>query len=402
MKIVSVQKNSPADLSGICVDDVVLAINGHNISDVLDYRFYSTAEKLTITLQNRTIKLEKDAYQDLGITFETYLMDEKKNCRNNCIFCFIDQMPKGLRDTLYFKDDDARLSFLQGNYITLTNLSDRDVERIIKMNLSVNVSVHTTNPELRHAMLNNRFAGKTLSYLFKIARAKIALNCQIVLCKGWNDGKELLNTLRDLTVYKSIESIAVVPVGLTKFREGLTSLDVFTKQDAIDVVKLTQKFDRVYAADEFYLLAELPIPEDNYYNNYPQYENGVGMLRYHIEQFEDGTGLDDELCKAKNISIATGVAAYDTISALALKLQRKTKINFTVFKIKNRFFGETITVAGLLTATDIIDQLKGKQLGEYLLLTKYMLNSDGLFLDNLSVADVEQELGVKVKVQEFL
>ncbi|MDR0920659.1 MAG: DUF512 domain-containing protein [Oscillospiraceae bacterium] len=398
MKITVVSENSPAYFAGIDVGDTVLAINGHKINDVLDYKFYVATKKVKITLQDRTVKIKKEVYEDLGIEFETYLMDEKKNCHNKCIFCFIDQLPKDLRDTLYFKDDDARLSFLQGNYITLTNLTDSDVDRIIEMKLSVNVSVHTTNPQLRCKMMNNKFAGEKLEYLYSIARANIPVNCQIVLCKDWNDGAELFNSLRDLTFYKSIESIAVVPVGMTKFRESLQQIEPFDKKDAETVIECCSKFDRVYPADEFFLLAEKEIPKDEYYKDYPQYENGVGMLRYLEEEVKNRDILPFET----DFSIATGVAAYDTVSRLSLDIQKRFGVKITVFKIKNNFFGERITVAGLLTAQDIIEQLQGRLQYKNLLLPSVMFNFDGLTLDDKNKSDIEKALNVEVKISEFI
>jgi putative radical SAM enzyme (TIGR03279 family) len=269
------------------------------------------------------------------------------------------------------------------------------------MKLSVNISVHTTNPQLRCKIMGSKFAGEKLQYLYKIAGANIPINCQIVLCKDWNDGEELFNSLRDLNSFKSIGSIAVVPIGMTKFRENLTQIEPFTKEDAKNVISLTEKFENVYAADEFYLLAGKEIPPNEYYKDYPQYENGVGMLRYHITDFEHRI-VDADLTGVQSFSVATGVAAFETISKLCLELQKRTGVQITVFKIKNYFFGESITVAGLLTGTDIINQLKGKNLGDYLQLTSTMLNSDGLFLDNLTIKDIERELKVKVKFQEFL
>jgi putative radical SAM enzyme (TIGR03279 family) len=314
-----------------------------------------------------------------------------------------------MRETLYFKDDDARLSFLQGNYITLTNLTEPDVQRIIDMKLSVNVSVHTTNPELRVKMMNNRFAGEALEYLKRMAAAKIHLNCQIVLCKGWNDGRELLNSLLDLNDMKpAVKSVAVVPVGLTKYRENLTQFQPFTPEDAKAVIDITRKFNGVFAADEFYLLAGEEIPPDEYYGDYPQYENGVGMVRYQIRNFEDNIdyiGEEEGLLDLKGIksfSMAVGTSVAGVMGTFAEKLTEKTNVKVNIFPIKNLFWGESITVSGLITAGDIINQLKDKDLGDFLLLPKTMLNSDNLFLDNLTVEDIEKELNVKVRVQEFL
>lgn len=338
-------------------------------------------------------------------------MDEKQSCTNKCVFCFIDQMPKGMRETLYFKDDDARLSFLHGNYVTLTNLNDHDIERIIKMHLNINVSVHTTNPELRVKMMSNRFAGEKLKYLKMLADANITVNCQIVLCPELNDGDELVRSLNDLAdLYPSVQSIAVVPVGLSKFREGLYPLKPFTEKtanEALEIIEAKQEefFEKfgtrlVYAADEFYLKAKRAIPDDEYYEDYPQYENGVGLIRVLQKEFFDALENTDIENVNTNISIATGYAASEILIFLIEKAKEKWhNLNCKVYAIKNNYFGENITVAGLITGSDLVEQLKGKELGDYLVIPSVMLKQDSdLFLDDYTVSQVEKELNIKVKV----
>ncbi len=322
--ISSVIKGSKADRCGIKSGDTLIAINGNTIEDVLDYMFYIAVEKVSLSLERDGEAFEKTVrkseYDDIGLEFDTFLMDKKRSCSNKCIFCFIDQMPKGMRETLYFKDDDARLSFLQGNYVTLTNLDDRDIERIIKMRLNINVSVHTTNPELRCKMMNNRFAGDKLRFLKMLTDAGIELNCQIVCCPGINDGKELVRTLTDLErMMPNIQSVAVVPVGITKFREGLFPMKIFNKETAgaaIDVIEAVQKdclekygTRMVFASDEFYITAERPIPDAEYYEEYPQYENGVGLLRSLSDEVDAALDMQEEYSRKRKVSLATGTLA---------------------------------------------------------------------------------------------
>ncbi len=416
-EIKNVVKNSLAARNGVKAGDMLISVNGREISDVLDYMYYSSEQTIKLLLNRNgkhiILKIFKSEYDDLGLEFETFLMDKKQSCCNKCVFCFIDQMPPGMRSTLYFKDDDARLSFLQGNYVTLTNLNQHDIDRIIEMKLNINVSVHTTNPELRCKMMNNRFAGEKIRFLRQMADAGISMNCQIVLCPGLNDGDELRRTLTDLgSLMPNVSSIAVVPVGLTRFREGLFPLSLFDEESAgknIDIIEEYQKkfmneygTRLVFPSDEFYLTAKRPLPDNDYYEEYPQYENGVGMLR----------SLHDELVSAlecsaapdgfREVSIATGAAAYDFICELAeMAEKRYNNIKCRVYKIINHFFGETITVAGLLTAQDIMEQLKGMPLGTELLLTSSMIMRDSdLFLDDYRIADVEKELNVKIRLTE--
>ncbi len=414
VRITGVKKGSPAARCGIRAGDMLLKIGSKDIADVLDYMYYSAEGRIRLTLKRGDkfliLTVRKGEYDDTGLEFETFLMDKKQSCRNKCVFCFIDQMPRGMRETLYFKDDDARLSFLQGNYVTLTNLTQRDIDRIIEMKLGINVSVHTTNPELRCRMMNNRFAGEKLGYLRQMADGGISMNCQIVLCPGLNDGDELRRTLTDLgELMPHINSIAVVPVGLTKFRSGLYPLNLFDAEGAGKNIDLIEEFQQdflnrygtrlVYPSDEFYLTAGRPLPCGEYYEDYPQYENGVGMVRSLSDEFSEALENAPPLTEKREIAVATGAAAYGLICEFADNAQRKfPQLTCHVYKIVNVFFGETITVTGLLTARDIIAQLGGKNLGTELLLSDAMImrNSD-LFLDDLRIADVERALDIKIR-----
>lgn len=411
--ITGIIKHSPAHRAKIKSNDILISINDHEITDVLDYMFYSAEDKteLVIERKGKVLKkvVSKSEYDDLGLEFNSFLMDEKRSCSNKCIFCFIDQMPPGMRETLYFKDDDARLSFLQGNYVTLTNLNDNDIKRIIDMRLNINVSVHTTNPELRCKMMNNRFAGDKLKYLKMIADSGLMINCQIVCCPNVNDGEELKRTLNDLSdLMPNIQSVAVVPVGLTKYRDGLFPLECFNKINAgevIDIIESKQKeclrkygTRMVYPADEFYLLAERELPPTEFYEDYPQYENGVGLLRSLGDELESALKACEEIIEPRTVTLVTGAAAYDFHVMLTKKIMRKfPAVKINTEKIINKFFGETITVAGLITAGDLIDQLKGKSLGDELIIPKVMLKADEpVFLDDLTVSDVEKALNIKV------
>jgi putative radical SAM enzyme (TIGR03279 family) len=376
--IKSIIPGSPAEKAGIKAGSRLVSIDSQPINDVLDFMFYGD--------------------DDMGLEFDTFLMSEKKHCGNNCIFCFIDQNPCGMRESVYFKDDDSRLSFLQGNYITLTNLTESDAERIIQMRTPVNVSVHTTNPDLRVKMMGNPRAGQVLTILERFAKAGISMSCQLVLCPEWNDGDELIRSLRDLSKLKSIESIAVVPVGLTKYHTG--GLRSFTKSESTDIIKIVDAFGnvadtRIYCADEFYLNAGMELPAYEFYGSFPQYENGVGMLAYIRRTFMDSVGRTALGVPVHQTSIVTGTAAFPLISELT-----KPYGYVQVFAIRNDFFGETVTVSGLLTGQDIIAQLHGQDLGEQLLIGANSLNSDGLFLDNTTPADIESALSVKVKIIE--
>ncbi|MGN0677136.1 MAG: DUF512 domain-containing protein, partial [Ruminococcus sp.] len=397
----------------ISIGDFLISINGHKINDVLDYMYYSAENEISLLISRNekefTVNLEKSEYDDLGIESGSFLMDKKRTCRNKCVFCFIDQMPEGMRETLYFKDDDARLSFLQGNYVTLTNLEQSDIDRIISMKLNINVSVHTTNPELRCKMMNNRFAGEKLKYLKQMADSGIKLNCQIVLCPELNDGEELKRTLSDLgELMPNISSIAVVPVGLSKFREGLYPLKCFDKDSAGNAIDIISEFQNeffekygtrlVFPSDEFFLIAERKIPSSDYYEDFSQYENGVGMLRSIEDEFMQALECSDYDNHKRKISIATGYSAYNTIKKLAGLAEKKySGLKCEVYSIRNDFFGETITVTGLITATDILKQLENKNLGTELLISSSMLRRDtDIFLDDLTVSDVENRLNIKV------
>lgn len=417
VQILDVLKDSYAEKAGILPSDCILTINGNEINDVLDYRFFLTDKKITLTLKRGSAEYEvvikKSEYDDIGLEFDTYLMDDKKSCRNKCVFCFIDQLPKGMRDTLYFKDDDARLSFLMGNYITLTGLNDHDVERIVKMHMSpINISVHTTNPELRCKMMNNRFAGKSLEYLKAFNDGGIQMNCQIVLCRGLNDGDELVKTMHDLaSFYPNVNSVSIVPVGLTDHRENLFKLSPFTKKDALKVVGTVETFadlcmkcygSRIFfCSDEFYLMAGLELHDDSYYEGYPQIENGVGMLTSMKYEFDYAIENYKEEIKSqkRNISVATGKSAYKFIDGLLSELKALCpELNYRLYMIENEFFGSNITVAGLITATDLIKQLKGKELGDTLFLPNVMLESEGKrFLDDITLEQLKKELNVNIE-----
>ena len=411
---------SPADKAGIKAGDVLHTVNGHEIKDVLDYRFYIFENRVDLELTRDgvffQVRIRKDRYADIGLEFETYLMDKKRSCHNRCIFCFIDQLPEGMRETLYFKDDDSRLSFLMGNYITLTNLKDEDVDRIIAMHMSpINVSVHTTNPDLRVKMMRNKRAGEVLGYLRRMADAGITLNCQIVLCRGVNDGEELDRTMRELTeLYPALGSVSVVPSGLTKHREGLYPLTPFTPDECRAVVEQVERYADecmekygtrlFFCGDELYLKGGLPLHGEEYYEEFAQIENGVGMLASMQAEFnfaaEDTAALGGAVGESRTVSVATGYAACDFVSALARQAEERSdgKLRVNVYPIRNDFFGENITVAGLLTAQDIIAQLKDKELGEELLLPAVTLRAEGdLFLDGLSPEDVSRELSVPVR-----
>lgn len=414
--IKSIDTGSIAEELGLEPGDRLLTIDGQELEDIFDYEYYINSESILMVVLKQNgeeweLEIEHD-YEDLGITFENGLMSDYRSCRNKCIFCFIDQMPKGMRETLYFKDDDSRLSFLQGNYITLTNMSDKDIDRIIRFKLSpINVSVHTTNPELRCRMLNNRFAGEALQKIDRLYEAKTPMNGQIVLCKGVNDGAELERSIRDLTRFLPyMESVSVVPVGISKFREGLFPLEPLTKEDAIETIDIIERWQKtiyethhthfVHASDEFYILAERPLPEESRYDGYIQLENGVGMLRLMDtevkERLEELVGDDS----ADEISIATGVLAYEFLKGHVEAINQKfpnRKVH--LYRILNHFFGINITVAGLITGQDLMEQLKGKELGSRLLLPVCMFRSgEEVFLDDVTKTDIETALQVPVNI----
>ena len=397
--------------------ETLIAVNGNPIQDVLDYRFYTSEEKLRLRIETetgrqRTVRIKKGEYDDLGLIFDTYLMDKHHSCKNKCIFCFIDQMPKGMRESLYFKDDDSRLSFLFGNYVTLTNLTDADVDRIIKMHISpVNVSVHTMNPALRVQMMKNPNAGSSLRYLNRFAQAGIKLNTQLVLCPGVNDGAELQYSLDELgKLYPAVQSIAAVPVGLTKYRENLPPLQAYDETASAAVIEIIDKFNIhfqyfhgetiAYAADEFYLKAGRPIPPEEYYGSFPQLENGVGMWRSFENEFLQAlNNCEINALQPRHVSIATGTAAYPLLKSLAdAACERIRGLTVSVFEIQNRFFGASVTVSGLLTGQDLLAQLSGKTLGDVLLISENMLRSgeDG-FLDDMTVSELSERLQTPVR-----
>lgn len=417
-RIKSVTEGSLAKSWGICPGDFLVAVNDVEIEDVFDYYYQLDNLFVTITVESedgtrKQYAGEKDPDADIGLIFEGGLLDDYKSCSNNCIFCFIDQMPPGMRDTLYFKDDDTRLSFLQGNYATLTNMKEKDFERIIKYRLApINVSVHTTNPELRCKMLNNRFAGNIMDQLTRLKESDIEMNSQVVLCKDYNDNEELDRTIGDmLSLYPQMQSMSVVPLGVTKYREGLTQIESFNKEDALKVIAQIESWQNkamkehgvhfVQASDEWYLIAGLPFPEEARYDGYIQLENGVGMMRLLYEEFM--FALEEEgwhpLLKKKN-TLATGKLAAPMLRELALECNKKYKnVTSDVIEIRNDFFGETITVSGLITGKDLINQLKDKELGDRLLIPINMLRSgEETFLDDLTVKDVSDALHIPVVI----
>lgn len=412
VKIFDVTTGSHADKAGIKKGETLLSINSNEIVDVLDYRFYQVNRKLTLEVADenknvRTIEMTKGEYEEIGLEFETYLMDKQHSCRNKCIFCFIDQLPKGMRESLYFKDDDSRLSFLFGNYITLTNITEHEIDRIIKMHISpINVSVHTTNPELRCKMMNNRFAGDTLKYLKRFADAGITLNCQIVSCPGINDGEELVRTLTDLENL-GVNMTAIVPVGLTRYRENLYPLVPYNKETAGQTIDIIEKMGdecvkkhgrRIFfPGDEFYLLAEREIPSPEFYEDFSALEDGIGMIAYLTDDVGwklEELDADESLCHKVTIACGEGVFPYMK-RIMSMINEKFPNITINTRAIKNNFFGGGVNVSGLVTGGDLIDQLRDDDLGDRLIITSSMLRFENdLFLDDVSTDDVERELGV--------
>lgn len=412
VKIFDVTTGSHADKAGIKKGETLLSINSNEIVDVLDYRFYQVNRKLTLEVEDedknvRTIEMTKGEYEEIGLEFETYLMDKQHSCRNKCIFCFIDQLPKGMRESLYFKDDDSRLSFLFGNYITLTNITEHEIDRIIKMHISpINVSVHTTNPELRCKMMNNRFAGDTLKYLKRFADAGITLNCQIVSCPGINDGDELVRTLTDLEAL-GVNMTAIVPVGLTRYRENLYPLVPYNKETAGQTIDIIEKMGdecvkkhgrRIFfPGDEFYLLAEREIPSPEFYEDFSALEDGIGMIAYLTDDVGwklEELDADESLCHKVTIACGEGVFPYMK-RIMSMINEKFPNITINTRAIKNNFFGGGVNVSGLVTGGDLIDQLRGDELGDRLIIPSSMLRFENdLFLDDVSTDDVERELGV--------
>ena len=414
--ITSIDRRSPAERAGIRVGEKLISIGGHVVEDVLDYRFFGYDRDPELVLEapdgaRRRLRVRKPEAQDLGLNFETYLMDEPRPCSNHCLFCFVDQMAPGCRETLYFKDDDARLSFLMGNYITLTNLSPREAQRIIDLRISpINVSVHATDPKLRAALLGNKAGAESLEYMKAFGRAGIVMNGQIVLCPGWNDGDQLQRTMEDMAAW-GVASCSIVPVGLTRYREGLSKLKPVDRETAGTVIDQVNAFGeaclerygsrKFFCSDELYIRAGRELPEEEYYEDYVQIENGVGMLRSLISEFEAGLRLEDGPVESAPYTIATGVSARPYLQALADKAREKTGVTGRVIAVVNDFFGHTIDVAGLITGRDLIAQLKGRDLGARLLIPVNMLRHGGdVFLDDLHVSGIEEALGVPVTVVE--
>lgn len=416
VKIENVLNGSYGEKAGVLSGDILVSINGNEIFDVLDYRFYIQSRKLSLSLLRQGEEIsanirKSDEYADIGLEFNTYLMDKQHSCKNKCIFCFVDQMPKGMRDTLYFKDDDSRMSFLFGNYITLTGLCEREIQRIMDMHISpVNISVHTMNPELRVKMMKNPNAGKVLSVLDRFSEKGIEMNTQLVLCPGINDGDELRFSLEELSkLYPSVKSIAAVPVGLTKYRDGLYPLRTYTKEEASQVIDIIDEFNAhfsffnggkilAYASDEFYLIAERPLPDGDYYGEYSQLDNGVGMCTLLKEEFVSALEETPEREVNKKLTLATGYAAYDLLNELCRKAQEKFKgLSIDVIKIKNEFFGSTVTVAGLVTGIDFKTQLEKADLGEAVLIPRVSLRNEGdKFLDDITVEELSEALKIPV------
>lgn len=411
-----VSSGSPADKSGIVKGDYLLSINGKNIIDIFDYRFFASDKLLEVCIERfneqKTITVKKGEYEDFGLVFYEGLIDDAKSCKNKCIFCFIDQLPKGMRDTLYFKDDDSRLSFLEGNYVTLTNMSEADLERIAFYKLSpINVSIHATDLAVRKFMLKNPNSDKLFTYLNKLHESGIDLNFQIVLMKGVNDGKILEKSIMDLAKYaKDTTSLSIVPIGISKYREGLHKVEPFTEEDCKNVIKQVEVYQNllrqkigtrfVFASDEFYLNGNVPIPPYERYEDFPQISNGVGMIATLLEEIkEDFYPYEGE---KRTVSLVTGALAYDTIRSICDKIEKESEnIKINVFKVVNEFFGELITVSGLMTGEDILKTLKGKDLGEKVLLPiNAVKRYETILLDDIYVEDLEKELNVPFEIVE--
>ena len=416
-KIVSIDPFSPAERAKIQVGEILISINGNEVQDVLDYRFYGYDPKLTLVLETesgkqRTVKIRKEEGEDIGLNFETYLIDEERSCSNHCIFCFVDQMPPDMRESLYFKDDDARLSFLMGNYTTLTNLSEREAQRIIDLHISpINISVHATDPKLRSIMLGNKAAATGLEYMKAFAQSGIVMNCQIVVCPGFNDGEQLSRSMRDLADM-GVASCAIVPVGITKYRKGLCKMPVVHETVANDILDRVLPFGEeclekygsriFFCSDEIFIKAKRPLPEEDYYEGYIQLENGVGMLRSTETEFMSALKQMEKDAPCRPFSVATGCLAAPFIQSWIDKAKEWCPaVNGTVYAIENNFFGKTIDVAGLVTASDIMQQLKDKPLGDRLLIPANMLRHGGdVFLDDYRVCDVEEALRVPITVTD--
>ncbi len=420
VRIVSVAPHSRAEKAGVLAGDVLHTINFREIRDVLDYRFYLAERTVRLCFyrgeERHEIVINKQEYDDIGLEFETPLMDEKHSCENRCIFCFIDQLPKGLRQSLYFKDDDSRLSFLHGNYITLTNLSERDIDRIIEMHISpINISVHTTNPELRVKMMRNKHAGEVLAYMRRLADADIRICAQVVLCRGINDGEELDRTMKDMLSYlPALDSVSIVPAGLTRYRQKLYPLEPYSPEECRAVIEqvsrvgdeCVKKYGRrvFFCADELYIKGGMDLPDDEYYENYSQLEDGIGMVTSQAFEFQaEMNFLEDDLQEfvaPRTVTVVTGVAAEAGIRRLCERLTAAVEgLTIRVIPVINHFFGETITVAGLLTGKDMAEQLAGKDLGDEVLVPENTLRADGdLFLCGMTPLQLSEHLGVPVRI----
>ena len=417
VKITAVLPKSLAERAGIKAGDTLMKINGEEINDVLDYRFYLAEEKIDIEFlsgdEARTVTISKGEYDDIGLEFETPLMDKKQSCKNGCIFCFIDQNPKGMRESIYFKDDDSRLSFIHGNYITLTNMTKKDVDRIIKMRISpINISVHTTNPELRVKMMKNKHSGEVLSYLDDFKNAGLTMCGQIVLCRGVNDKDELTRSLSDLSkYYPAMSSVAIVPAGLTKYRDGLYPLSDFTPEEALEVINTVDRFGAMmkekygirvfYASDEFYIKAGLEIPSADYYEDYPQLDNGVGMLRSFADEFtqakDDYVGFAPK--SKRKFTIACGTASEPMLSGFAKELmEMNSGVELVVKPILNNYFGHSITVSGLMTGKDIFEQLEGEDIGTLLLPYNCLKADENVFLCGMTTDELSRKLKCEIKM----
>ena len=412
--VLDVESGSLAEEAGIAKGDILLAVNGHEIHDILEYKFLIAEYEVTVSVKKpngdiEEIVIEND-YDDLGIIFEEDLLSKPQSCRNKCIFCFIDQLPPGMRETVYFKDDDTRLSFLQGNYVTLTNLTDEEIDRLIELRVSpINISVHTTNPKLREFMLCNRFAGNLYERMKKLALNGIYMNCQIVLCPGINDNDELDRSLRDMAALGGyVQSISVVPVGVTAYREGLFQLKTYDKAGSIDVVRRVEALQRefmetlgtrlVYLSDEFYLNGELPIPSADDYEGFPQIENGVGLVASLKEEVEIALGMIETKPRRRRVTVATGEIAYPFIRSMCDLIQEKAPgVSVNVVSIKNKFFGGKVSVTGLVCGGDLIQTLKNEEKTEEILISSSMLKAgEDIFLDDVTLEEAEKMLGVNI------
>lgn len=418
--ITSVKKGSIADELGIESGDRLISINGQAVKDIIDFKYMISDEYIELLVEKKdgeewVFEVEKEYDEDLGIDFENPIIDRARSCANKCMFCFIDQLPKGMRKTLYFKDDDSRLSFLQGNFITLTNMSDNDIDRIIKYRISpLNISVHTTDPELRIKMLGNKRAGNILNILQKLTEGGIVINCQIVLCRDVNDGQNLKKTVTDLfKFYPSIKNVAIVPVGLTRYREKLYPLIPFDEESSGEVIdlidglqkKINESTEDVFArcADEFYIMAGRELPGPSYYGDYEQLEDGIGMVTYFMENIKESLEKVEDETVERTISVVTGMSPYYYIRECCDKIQQRIKgLKINVYPIKNNYFGGKITVTGLLTGSDILGQLSGKELGETVMMPSNLLKSgEQVLLDDMSVDELEYKLNVKIKICSF-